>query len=152
MLSNIFTFNNRLLGRYSRALYRKYSTTGILPLAMSDNELRRILQQVSEGKLSLSESEYLIRRQSDKELLSSRSSESSTSSSSPSPEELLKSFADLDHTRSSRTAFPEAVFGPGKTPSQIALILDDMARHFNDKVLESDGRIDSSQRAILATR
>ena len=148
MISNIFTFNNRLLGRYSRALYRRYSTTGILPLAMNDNELRRILQQVSEGNLSLSESEYLIRRQSDKELLSSRSSESS----SPSPEELLKSFADLDHTRSSRTAFPEAVFGPGKTPSQIALILDDMARHFNDKVLESDGRIDSSQRAILATR
>lgn len=69
-----------------------------------------------------------------------------------SPEELLKSFADLDHDRSRRTSFPEAVFGQGKTPNQIASILDDMARNFNERVLENDGRIESSQRVILATR
>mmetsp|Transcript_32708 Transcript_32708/g.36605 ORF Transcript_32708/g.36605 Transcript_32708/m.36605 type:complete len:312 (-) Transcript_32708:175-1110(-) len=69
-----------------------------------------------------------------------------------SPEELLKSFADLDHDRSRRTSFPEAVFGQGKTPNQIASILDDMARHFNERVLENDGKIESSQRVILATR
>jgi len=69
-----------------------------------------------------------------------------------SPENLLKAFADLDHDRSRRTSFPEVVFGQGKTPNQIASILDDMARHFNDRVLENDGRIESSQRVILATR
>eukprot|EP00536_Pseudo-nitzschia_multiseries_P017645 jgi/Psemu1/225980/e_gw1.1700.23.1 len=106
-----------------------------------------ILSHLSEGKLTASESEALIRREFQK-------SATSTSESDPlsSPDNILKSFADIDHTRSSRTGFPEAVFGAGKTPNQIAMILDDMARHFNEKVTEGDGVIDNSQRAILATR
>jgi len=128
---------------------RKYSSAGIRSAA-SDTELRRILQQLSDGKLTPSESEAMIRRQSDTGLLSSSSSSRSESLSSP--DEILKSFADIDHTRSSRTGFPEAVFGAGKTPNQIALILDDMARNFNEKVAESNDVIENSERAILATR
>lgn len=66
------------------------------------------------------------------------------------PEEAIKRFANLDHTRTSRTGFPEAVFAAGKTPEQVAKILDDMARHVNEQV--SQGQIDDAERAILATR
>ena len=115
---------------------------------MNDMDLGWILNQVSHGKLTASESEAIIRRQ----FKSALPSESSKSESTLSPDELLKSFADLDHTRSSRTGFPEAVFGAGKTPNQIAMILDDMARHFNEQVAERDGSIENCERAILATR
>eukprot|EP00532_Pseudo-nitzschia_australis_P001533 CAMPEP_0168192842 /NCGR_PEP_ID=MMETSP0139_2-20121125/18267_1 /TAXON_ID=44445 /ORGANISM="Pseudo-nitzschia australis, Strain 10249 10 AB" /LENGTH=321 /DNA_ID=CAMNT_0008116115 /DNA_START=47 /DNA_END=1015 /DNA_ORIENTATION=- len=128
------------LRRNSRVLLcRQYSST-VVRSASSDSELRRILNQLGDGKLTPSESEAMIRRQ-----LVLSTSESS-------PDKILKSFADIDHTRSSRTGFPEAVFGAGKTPDQIALILDDMARHFNEKVTEGDSVFDNSQRAILATR
>jgi pyridinium-3,5-biscarboxylic acid mononucleotide synthase len=33
-------------------------------------------------------------------------------------------FARIDHQRQSRTGFPEVIFGPGKTPSQIAAIAE----------------------------
>ena len=145
MIPHLFPLN-RLLSRNYNVLCRKYSSTGIRSV-MSDTELRRILEQLSDGTLTLSESEAMIRRQSDKDLSSSSRSESILS-----PDEILKSFADIDHTRSSRTGFPEAVFGAGKTPNQIALILDDMARNFNEKVAESNGVIENSERAILATR
>ena len=94
------------------------------------------MKQVSDGKLTPSESETIIRRQFE----------------ASKPEELLKSFADIDHTRSSRTGFPEAVFGAGKTPDQIAMILDDMARHFNEKVSQEESTIEDCEKAILATR
>ena len=97
---------------------------------------------MSDGKLTPSESEAIIRSQF----------ELSKAESTLSPTELLKSFADIDHTRSSRTGFPEAVFGAGKTPDQIALILDDMARHFNEKTAQGDGSLENCERAILATR
>ena len=41
--------------------------------------------------------------------------------------------------RAERTGFPEAVFSPGKTPSQIVAILDDMARVVNERILLSNG-------------
>ncbi|EEC43325.1 predicted protein [Phaeodactylum tricornutum CCAP 1055/1] len=59
--------------------------------------------------------------------------------SSYSSEELLASYASLDHKRYRRTGFPEAVFAEGKTASQVALILDDMARSVNDSL--EDGEI-----------
>lgn len=67
-----------------------------------------------------------------------------------SPEDALKLFANLDHTRSSRTGFPEAVFAEGKTSEQVAKILDDFARNLNEEILR--GETVDSRRAILATR
>jgi NCAIR mutase (PurE)-related protein len=103
-----------------------------------------ILQQVKDGQLHPSEAEIMIR--------DAASDEKSPSHQTSSPEEVLRSFANLDHTRSSRAGFPEAVFGTGKTPDQISRILDDMARNFNDQALSEQGRILNSERAILATR
>ena len=39
-----------------------------------------------------------------------------------SPPEALASFADLDHDRTARRGYPEAVYCPGKTVEQVALI------------------------------
>jgi len=64
----------------------------------------------------------------------------------------LNSFANLDLNRHKRTGFPEAVFSEGKTPDQIAMILDDMARHFNEKASGGVDSIENIERAILATR
>lgn len=76
----------------------------------------------------------------------------SFSTSSKSPSEVLESFANLDHSRSTRTGFPEAVFAQGKTAQQIAAILDDMADHVN-KSLKDDGKdANPSHKSILATR
>lgn len=57
--------------------------------------------------------------------------------------QVLASFANIDHTRQARTGFPEAVFAEGKTPPQVAAILDDMTKHANDA---------ESTTAVLATR
>jgi NCAIR mutase (PurE)-related protein len=98
------------------------------------SSISEILELVREGKLYPNEAEKLIK------LIESKLT----------PENTLESFANLDHSRSLRTGFPEAVFGSGKTPLQIATILDDMARSLNDQVAK--GAIRESQRAILATR
>jgi NCAIR mutase (PurE)-related protein len=77
-------------------------------------------------------------------------------------EGVLSSFANLDHGRARRAGFPEAVFGQGKTPSQVHAILDDMARSARrDRRRGEDGDVDGEgvgrSRAgpgavILATR
>lgn len=80
---------------------------------------------------------------------------SGTSLNSQSPDEILSSFANLDHNRVKRAGFPEAVFGQGKTPSQIHLILDSMANNVNemiDAATDSDGIVSSASTAIIATR
>jgi NCAIR mutase (PurE)-related protein len=68
-------------------------------------------------------------------------------------EETLESFANLDNERSKRTGFPEAVFAEGKTPKQVASILDDMARSVNESIqsigISNDDYVST---AILATR
>src|SRR3984893_13600916 len=38
-------------------------------------------------------------------------------------------FANLDHHRALRAGMPEVIFGPGKTPSQIATIFSRLAKH-----------------------
>jgi NCAIR mutase (PurE)-related protein len=53
----------------------------------------------------------------------------SASATEESNAHVLESFATIDHTRQARTGFPEAVFSQGKTPHQVAAILDDMAQH-----------------------
>ena len=95
------------------------------------SNIASILKRVQDGSLPLFEAENLLSRPSD---------------------EALNSFANLDHSRTKRTGFPEAVFGAGKTPDQIAMILDDMARHFNEKVSQEESTIEDCEKAILATR
>jgi pyridinium-3,5-biscarboxylic acid mononucleotide synthase len=65
------------------------------------------------------------------------------------PEETLQYFANLDHTRSSRSGFPEVVFAENKTPKQVAMIMDDMARHINENGTNPDFKAST---VILATR
>lgn len=102
--------------------------------------LSSILESVREGKMQPSEAEELI---------------TTSSSLNPTPEDTLKQFANLDHSRTNRTGFPEAVFAAGKTPYQVAKILDDMARSLNEQIKASSSSgdvVSSSQKAILATR
>ena len=97
--------------------------------------LVNILRSVQDGNMTLDEAEKTIQAGID---------------SNASPEDTLKSFANLDHNRTRRTGFPEAVFAEGKTPDQVARILDDMARSLNEQII---GRgVQEAQRAILATR
>jgi NCAIR mutase (PurE)-related protein len=118
---------NRIRHLGSRRAFRRFSS--------QTNSLESILEQVRQGTLQPVQAEALIRNVAD---------------ASQTPEDTLKSFANLDHSRSSRTGFPEAVFAAGKTPDQVARILDDMARNLNEQIRA--GTIDDSQRAILATR
>ncbi|MGB8701345.1 MAG: nickel pincer cofactor biosynthesis protein LarB [Thermosynechococcaceae cyanobacterium] len=48
--------------------------------------------------------------------------------------ESVGDFAKIDHHRQLRTGFPEAIWGPGKTPDQIAAIFQTMAQR-SDRVL-----------------
>lgn len=73
----------------------------------------------------------------------------------PDADEILSSFANLDHRRASRTGFPEAVFGQGKTPAQIHSILDSMAKNVNELVVaaKAENKVcAASSTAIIATR
>ena len=71
---------------------------------------------------------------------------------------LLTSLSSL-FTIASRTGFPEAVFGQGKTPSQIHSILNSMAENVN-KIMDNDNElanaedtsISTASKAIIATR
>lgn len=99
----------------------------------SDNSVSDILRRVQEGNLDVHQAEELIH-----------------SSQKVSPDETLQSFANLDHSRAMRTGFPEAVFAAGKTPEQVALILDDMADKVNQSI--ANGQNDVASTAILATR
>ncbi|WP_013321904.1 nickel pincer cofactor biosynthesis protein LarB [Gloeothece verrucosa] len=44
--------------------------------------------------------------------------------------EPLEEFAKIDHHRQLRTGFPEVIWGPGKTPEQIAQIMKAMRQHY----------------------
>ena len=77
------------------------------------------------------------------------------SNNNPTPDEILSSFANLDHRQASYTSFPEAVFGQGKTPSQIHSILDSMAKNVNELIGDAAGNnnaVSSVSTAIIATR
>jgi hypothetical protein len=70
----------------------------------------------------------------------------------PIPElKVLESFANLDHDRSARTGFPEAVFAEGKTTEQVAAILEAMAGKVNERQAASL-REKKGAGIILATR
>lgn len=134
---NCSTKLRHFLGRTSHcSKSRCFYSGNITPSA----SLRDTLELVKEGKLHPSEAENLIKSLN-------------ANPSLKTPEETLKSFANLDHTRTRRTGFPEAVFAAGKTPFQVASILDDFARNINEQIEESKEEFaNSSQGAILATR
>jgi len=100
------------------------------------SSLADVLQLVESGKLTIAEAESKILRLPP-----------------PCPDDTINSFAKLDHSRSDRTGFPEAIFAAGKTPAQVAIILDDMARSVNERNRSrgSDATYGVGN-AILATR
>lgn len=109
-------------------------------LNSSISSLTDILASVKSGALAPQHAEKLI--------------DSFKGQPAKTPGEAVKAFANLDHTRSFRTGFPEVVFAETKTPKQVAMIMDDMARYVNEAV-ESGSLADASLRvnsAILATR
>jgi NCAIR mutase (PurE)-related protein len=97
--------------------------------------LANILRSVQDGNMTLDDAEKTIQAGID---------------CNASPEDTIKAFANLDHSRTGRTGFPEAVFAEGKTPDQVARILDDMARSLNEQIIR--GGVQEAQRAIIATR
>jgi NCAIR mutase (PurE)-related protein len=105
-----------------------------------DVHVSAILKQVEEGQLSASAAESLLTNNND----------SSKTSSAPTDMGGLQSFANLDHKRTKRTGFPEAVFSEGKSAAQIRDILEDMAKHVNKAVENGDASV--AEKAILATR
>lgn len=132
--------------------------------------IQSILQKVEQGKISSIKAEELL-TQSFKITSNATTTTTTTptlsSKQAPtktppigSTTEPLESFANLDHGRSQRTGFPEAIFAAGKTPSQIVSILDNMAGHVNECVEQDqknpnpkEDKLDaSSYKAILATR
>jgi hypothetical protein len=119
---------------------RKFQRFASRTTSSTSSSLRDTLELVKEGKLQPSEAESLIKNKSNDHI-------------SKTPEETLKIFANLDHSRSRRTGFPEAVFAAGKTPFQVATILDDFALNLNMQIQDSkEDFANSSQRAVLATR
>ena len=113
--------------------------------------LQSILQMVEQGTLTSSKAEKMI--------LTNTASKNNQIKLNPA--DTFESFANLDHTRTSRTGFPEAIFAAGKTPTQIVAILENMASHVNEAVEEYKKNNDTdkftmkdldSYRAILATR
>jgi pyridinium-3,5-biscarboxylic acid mononucleotide synthase len=58
-------------------------------------------------------------------------------------------FAKIDHHRALRTGFPEVIWGPGKTPDQIAQIMEVMRQH-NSVVMAT--RIEPDVVATLETK
>lgn len=103
-------------------------------LSSGTSTLTEILIQVQDGKLNAVEAAKIIQGRSQTN------------------DELLESFANLDHGRSKRTGFPEAVFAEGKTISQVASILDDMAWNVNETIKQEGTDSLSIGNAILATR
>jgi hypothetical protein len=124
---------------------------------------RRVRRKIPESSFALVTRRRSLRGQIPWDAAFYSTSPSTLSSSrSVSPEEVLANFATLDYRRAERTGFPEAVFAQGKTPMQVATILDDLARHVNETTLElqqqqqerGDGtnHVLSLNRAMLATR
>jgi len=126
---------------HQRGAPRRWASSSSSSSSGKTKTLTEILHQVRDGTISPSDAS---------KLLEGVSSANFKNNNDP----ILESFANLDHGRSKRTGFPEAVFAEGKTISQVAFILDDMARTVNESSAE---RTDNDSKttygnAILATR
>jgi NCAIR mutase (PurE)-related protein len=75
---------------------------------MDSNELKRLLEDVSQGRLGTEEAFRQLRWK---------------------PFEKMGDFATVDLHRRLRCGFPEVIFGQGKTPDQIAAILGRILQH-----------------------
>jgi len=156
-----------LLLRYAARQVRRAAA----PIAEKHHCWRRIEKCCGNAPPSRSSSSVIIDNPSSSSIARSFASSSSSSdddhsqhNSPPPPDEILSSFANLDHRRASLTGFPEAVFGQGKTPSQIHAILDSMAENVNGLLLDEDGKDEegdvddivsstsAASAAIIATR
>lgn len=80
---------------------------------MIEEQIRALLDQVSKGSMDVDQAVTRLRSL---------------------PYENVGNFAHLDHHRALRTGFPEVVFGQGKTPEQVAQIVERLAMR-NDRVL-----------------
>jgi len=114
--------------------------------------IHSILARVQQGTISIQDAEQTLLQ-------------STLSTTTDTTLKTLSSFANIDHHRSIRTGFPEAVFGSGKTPLQISQILDSMAEHINrsnssersnatDYDWNSSSKMEKSRKhgTVLATR
>jgi NCAIR mutase (PurE)-related protein len=76
-------------------------------LSMTEERIRRILEEHKAGGLSSDEAMERLRALPFEDL----------------------GFANVDHHRSLRQGFPEVIFGAGKTPEQVARIVEAMHKH-----------------------
>lgn len=135
-------FLAKSLVRSSRSKAIIFSVGRRLATTDYQSTLSQIFRQIENGTLSAVEAEKHIQDlKYPEETLESKA-----------PGDTLASFANLDHSRSKRTGFPEAIFAAGKTPLQVAAILDDMAGHVNALLESSSKDVDTCHKAILATR
>ncbi len=75
----------------------------------STDPLRQLLEALAQGRISVEAAQRQLQHQT---------------------YEPIGEFARIDHQRHQRTGFPEVVWGPGKTPEQIAEILCRMRPHY----------------------
>src|ERR1700757_2073702 len=74
---------------------------------MDATSLRKLMQEIKDGKLSPDEAVVRLRHMPFEDL----------------------GFAKIDHHRRLRSGMPEVIFSAGKTPSQVARIFKSMATH-----------------------
>lgn len=80
---------------------------------MDQNELKTLLEQVADGRLSVDQASLLLRQEPFEEM----------------------GFAKVDHHRAIRQGVPEVIYGAGKTPEQILKIAQTMAEHGQKNIL-----------------
>src|SRR5438105_7462839 len=111
---------------------------------MNAEAIRRIFEEVRKGKLSPDEGVERLRHLPFEDL----------------------GFAKVDHHRALRAGMPEVIFGPGKTPAQVATIFKRLAQHGNNvlatrateeqfsavKKISRAAKFESSARAIVLRR
>lgn len=120
-----------------RSLAAKAKVVGMVSRRASSNRaIEEILDSVQRGQINPSEGAEAI---------------SSLTGPVSSTEQLLKQFADLDHSRAKRTGFPEAVFAEGKTPKQVFCILESLASNLIKGMANEEAK-GLPVPAILATR
>jgi pyridinium-3,5-biscarboxylic acid mononucleotide synthase len=74
---------------------------------MTESEIRKLLESVSQGKLGVSQAVTRLKHLPFEDI----------------------DFAKVDHHRALRQGYAEVVFGKGKTPAQVAAIVRTMTRH-----------------------
>lgn len=149
----------RILLRITKPNQLNVLLAGRCNRSISTLQLSSILQRVESGALKADEAELLIQQAT---TVSNRPSSPSKSGGGGADID-TSSFANLDLNRAGRVGFPEAIFASGKTPLQVATILDAMAKHVNESIAAAavteivdegnkESAITAAGRAILATR